>query len=158
MIFNRGCNKHTMISINKRKSFCPETGLSETSIGLIWRLIRRFKLIVILHLCIRKYHSYLFNVMRLFFLRYNHIFFSSLFFIHNFNTVIIWWDIRYPVFLLTLKVFMWNNIYYMQSICIIYCTSNWYIFSCSSLICHGFTKLPSYNVSMLVLSQLGFSS
>ena len=46
----------------------------------------------------------------------------------------------------------------MQSICIIYCTSNWYIFSCSSLICHGFTKLPSYNVSMLVLSQLGFSS
>ena len=90
--------------------------------------------------------------------RYNHIFFCSLIFIHNSNTVLIWWNIRYPVFLLTLKVFMWNNIYYMQSICIIYCTSNWYIFSCSSLICHGFTKLPSYNVSMLVLSQLGFSS
>ena len=154
MIFNRGCNKHTMISINKRKSFCPENRVVRNFYWLDMEAHSTFQI----NCNTSSMYTKISFIMRLFFLRYNHIFFSSLFFIHNFNTVIIWWDIRYPVFLLTLKVFMWNNIYYMQSICIIYCTSNWYIFSCSSLICHGFTKLPSYNVSMLVLSQLGFSS
>ena len=144
LIFNRGMQKHTMISINKRKSFCPENRVLRS---LFWLDIEAHPTFLINCTTSSRYTE-----------RCNHIFFSSLFFIHNFNTVIIWWNIRYPVFLLTLKVFMWNNIYYMQSICIIYCTSNWYIFSCSSLICHGFTKLPSYNVSMLVLSQLGFSS